>query len=632
LKSKNYSLHLQTLAIAVLQSRAFFCLFVDYLAKQKNAQTPVNVHKTMDAKELQFENQRLKKLLRGTQLELEQSRLKFEQTQAQHQAVAEQFVQTVTEKDEQVAALKHQIKLLLQRIKGSRQERINPDQLMLFSLEELQAIADELEQSGGDEHPGDDGSSDTKRGRSRRRRLPKNMRREIVRHVLSPEELVCPCCGEQRQEFDVVSSEQLEHIPAQWKIIQHDRVKYACPACTENVVIADKPPQPIEKGLPAPGLCAHTVLSKFGDHQPLYRQEDIHSRTGITLRRSTLCGWLQALAELARPLVMRMKYLVLQSQVIHTDDTSIKMLQPGMGIAQTAKFWPYLGDWLHPYAVYDFTFNRERDGPLEFLNGYSGYLQADAYSGYDCIYAGNKVHEVACWVHARRYWHQAIANDELRANMALGFIARLSQIETQLAAAYPRKNLQGERDFAAVAGGRQQYTVPILDQFKAWMDNELNAGRILPKSEIRKAFTYTLNQWDALRRYTQEGYLSYDNNSAERLVKISALGRKNFLFVGNERGGHNAAVHYSLVSSAKANGVEPFAWLRDVFTKLPYHRGGQAFAQSEAKAPVTSNELDELLPDRWLVENPQHKWTIDAVRREERKNKSRPPRRRKRRS
>ena len=155
--------------------------------------------------------------------------------------------------------------------------------------------------------------------------------------------------------------------------------------------------------------------------------------------------------------------------------------------------------------------------------------------------------------------------------MALGFIARLSQIEHQLAAAYPRKNLQGERDFAAVAHGRQQHSLPILHDFKAWMDSELNAGRILPKSEIRKAFTYTLNQWDALCRYTQEGYLSYDNNAAERLVKISAIGRKNFLFVGNEHAGHNAGLLYSLVSSAKANGVEPFAWLRDIFTQLPYH-------------------------------------------------------------
>jgi len=311
--------------------------------------------------------------------------------------------------------------------------------------------------------------------------------------------------------------------------------------------------------------------------------------------------------------------LVLQSKVIHTDDTSIKMLQPGRGITKTCKFWPYLGDWLHPYAAYDFTTSRERDGPLKFLEGFTGYLQADAYSGYDCIYAGEKVLEVACWVHARRYWHQAQDNDPVRANTALGFIARLSQIETRLREAYPEKNLQGERDFAAVARGRREHALPILSEFKAWLDRENLDRRILPKSPIRAAFTYTLNQWESLCRYTEAGYLSYDNNLAERAVKIPAIGRKNFLFVGSENGGRGAAVMYSLVSSAKANGVEPFAWLRDLFTQLPYHREGKAFAQAAAGIPVTSTELDDLLPDRWLQAHPTHVWKIDELRREERK-------------
>ena len=206
----------------------------------------------------------------------------------------------------------------------------------------------------------------------------------------------------------------------------------------------------------------------------------------------------------------------------------------------------------------------------------------------------------------------------MRANTALGFIARLSQIETQLSRAYPAKNLQGERDFASVAAGRQQHAVPILAEFKSWLDEHSANERILPKSPIRSAFTYTLNQWTALCRYTQEGYLSYDNNIAERLVKFPAIGRKNYLFVGSQRGGHGAAVIYSLVSSAKVNGVEPFAWLRDLFTRSPYHRDGEAFAQSAAGQPVTSTELDYLLPDRWLQTHPGCVWTIDAVRREER--------------
>ena len=567
----------------------------------------------MNAKDLQIENERLKELLTQSQRDL-----------SQQQAIVEQFTQTLEEKERQVAALEHQIKLLLQRIRGSRQERINPAQLLLFSLEELQEIAEQLEHG----QPEDDLIDDASRKRRRKSpgrsgKLPAHLPREIIRHELSAAERTCPCCGELRQEIGVESSEQLELIPARLKVLQHDRVKYACRTCEEHVAIADKPPQPIEKGLPGPGLCAHTVLGKFGDHQPMYRQEDVHSRLGLTIRRSTLCGWQAALADLARPLVDRMKHLVLQSKAIHTDDTSIKMLEPGRGTTRTCKFWPYLGDWLHPYAVYDFTLSRERDGPAKFLAGFTGYLQADAYSGYDGIFAGNSVWEVACWIHTRRYWHQAIDNDPLRANHALGFIARLSQIEKQLSEAFPAKNLQGERDFAAVAAGRQEHAVPILAEFKSWLDHECEDKRILPKSPIRAAFTYTRNQWEALCRYTQEGYLSYDNNIAERLVKLSAIGRRNYLFVGSQRGGHGAAVMYSLVSSAKANGVEPFAWLKEIFTRLPYHRDGQAFAQSAAGDAVATAELDYLLPDRWLQSHPDCVWTIDAIRREERKRHQR---------
>ena len=574
----------------------------------------------MNAAELQLENERLKQQL--------------QEAAAHRAAIEEQFAKTIAEKDTLVATLRHQIKLLLLKTRGSRQERINPDQLMLFSIDELKELADELQAEADDETAEEEESSGGKKGKRRghgRRDLSDAKPTRIIRHELPEEKRKCECCGEVCTEFGVESSKQIEIIPARVEVVQHDRVKYACRACQENVVVAPKPPQPIEKGLPGPGLCAHVTLSKFGDHTPLYRLEDIFLRTGFEIRRSTLCGWLIALAALSRPLVMRMKHLVLDSKVIHTDDTSIKMLQPGAGIAQEAKFWPYLGDWLHPYAVYDFTLDRKRNGPMNFLEGFKGYLQADAYSGYDCIYAGGSVREVACWIHARRYWYQAIDNDKLRANTALSYIARLSQIETQLRESYPRTNLQGLRDFDAVAAARQQHSLPILNQFKAWMDDEMEIGRMLPKSEIRKAFTYTLNQWSALCRYTEAGYLSFENNAAERLVKNPAIGRKNFLFVGGERGGHDAAVFYSLVSSAKMNGVEPFAWLSDVFTKLPYHRDGEAFTQAAAGQPVMSTELDELLPDRWLESHPQHAWTIDTIRRKEREAKEKSRRQKRRR-
>ena len=174
-----------------------------------------------------------------------------------------------------------------------------------------------------------------------------------------------------------------------------------------------------------------------------------------------------------------------------------------------------------------------------------------------------------------------------------------------------------------MAAARQEHARPILADCKSWLDQQNEDRRVLPKSPLRAALTYTLNQWEALCRYTDQGFLSFDNNVAERLVKIPALGRKNFLFVGSPKAGQGAATLYSLVSSAKANGVEPFAWLRDLFTRLPYHRDGEAFAQAAAGQPVTSEELDDLLPDKWLAQNPEHVWTIDEVRRKERAGKKR---------
>ena len=584
----------------------------------------------MDAKDL---------LIEQLKSQLQRQAVEF---QSQLSAATEQFQDQLQERDALIASLEQQVKRLMITVRGSRQERINPDQLMLFSEAEIQQLADELEQASknpeasSDQEPTGEALDDqdsragedadgkdkaAKRNHKGRRRLPAGLPREVKRHELSQEQRKCPCCGELRKEFGVEISEQLEYVPAHWKAIEHHRVKYSCTACQENVAVAPKPPQPIEKGLPGPGLCAYSVLSKFGDHLPLYREEDIHSRAGHTIRRSTICNWLYQLGLLAEPLVKRMKHLVLRSKVIHTDDTKIKMLEPG--ICREAKFWPYHGDWLHNYVVFDFTLDRKRFGPQRFLESFEGYLQADAYSGYDCVYAPGKVKEVACWVHTRRYWYEVRDHDSARANMALGYIARLFQVESQLQSSYPLLNLRGERDFAAIAQARQKVSRPILEQFKSWLDKEMMSGRILPKSEIKKAFTYTLNQWESLCRYTEEGYLSMDNNLAERMVKYAAIGRKNYLFVGNERAGHNAANFYSLVNSAKINTVEPMAWLTEVFTQLPYHRSGQAFAQAAAGEDVTSTELDHLLPDRWLEKNPDHVWKIDQIRRDERKSKER---------
>jgi transposase len=536
--------------------------------------------------------------------------LQLQASLAQHHAVIAQQTATVQQQEQKITQLEHRLAKLLQRTFGKQSEKLDPDQLLLFDQEELAALSAELAAevaereaaaqevsaaASTDDAPPEQKTPAQRKGHGRRE-LPAHLPREQQRYELRPEERACPCCGQERAEIGSETSEQLEYIPASYKVIEHIRVKYACKHCEEHVALASKPPQPVEKGLPGPGLLAQTVLAKYGDHAPLYRLEDIAARHGLILRRSTLCDWIAAAADLALPLYERMKQLTLESHVLHTDDTTVKLLDPLFDQARTARFWAYIGDLTHPYTVYDFTDSRRRDGPEQFLAGYRGYLQADAYGGYDGLFLNSHgaIMEVACWAHARRYWFDAIKTDPVRAHQALAFIARLYEIERNCA------NCTPEQCHTA----RQTHALPILKQFKAWLDDQ--APRVLPKSPIGEAFTYTLNQWAALLRYTEHGALAIDNNIAERTLKLCAIGRKNWLFVASLTGGRRAAILFSLIASAKANQVEPWAWLRDVFTSLPSLAGPDTTA------------LDGLLPDRWLSAHPTHRWQINDLRQKER--------------
>ena len=536
---------------------------------------------------------------------LRQERETFCEKAEQHRQTKETLVaevelqtQTIRELDRKREQLEHRLALVLKQFYGQRRERfIDPAQLTLFTLEDIVALAVEAKQA--EQQRQQEELLSRRRGKKRpghsRRPLPDHLPREVIRHELTAEEKACPCCGEQRQEIGYESSEQLEYIPASFKVLVHERVKYACRSCQEHVAIADVPNKPIEKGLPGPGLLAQTVLSKYGDHLPLYRQEDIVARSGIFLRRSTLCDWIAAAAVLLEPLYRRMVELVLESHVLHTDDTSVKLLDPREAKAKTARFWAYLGDQQHPYVVYDFTESRKRDGPQQFLAGYEGYLQADAYGGYDGIYAGGKVHEVACWAHARRKWYEARTTDPARAHHALALIQKLYRVERDCRRADPEERL----------AARQDRSLPILGEFKNWLDEQHE--KFLPKSPIGQAATSTANQWTALKRYCESGDLSIDNNTAERAMRPCAIGRTNWIFVASRTGGHRAAVLMSLVQSCKQNQVEPWAYLKDIFDRLP--------TLGESPSPTS---LDELLPNRWLLENPQHAWRISQLRQQER--------------
>ncbi|NQV28317.1 MAG: IS66 family transposase [Rhodopirellula sp.] len=533
-------------------------------------------------------------------------------TITQHETVIDSLHETIEQQLRKLEGLHQQLARLLRKQYGPQKERIDPDQLTLFSSAELESLVAELQQGVTDSVSTDDGSdddvgaasdgevSDRKKQRKGhgRRPLPDHLPREEVTHELTAEERTCPCCGKLRKEIGSEVSEQLEFVPASLKVIQHHRKKYACDACEENVAIAAKPPQPIPKGLPGPGLLAHTVLSKYGDYLPLYRQEDILSRSGIIIRRSTLCDWVASTADLLQPLYDLMCDRVRSSHVIHTDDTGIKMLD--IGQCRNCKFWAYAGDKDNQYAVYEFSLTREGQEPSRFLEGFKGYLQADAFSGYDQVYATGKVIEVACMAHARRYWWESIETDSRRAHEAISYIARLYALEAQ----FDQAKLEGD----ARRDARQQYAIPILNTFEAWLRKEQH--RVLPKSPIGKAFTYTLNQWAALCRYTEDGALSIDNNLAERLMKPPAIGRKNFLFVGSETGGDRAAILLSVIASAKLCEVEPWAWLNHLFRELPLR-----LATADPDKPP---DLTDLLPDNWLKSHPQHRWQIDEIRQKER--------------
>jgi transposase len=344
------------------------------------------------------------------------------------------------------------------------------------------------------------------------------------------------------------------------------------------VVTAQKPLAPVEKGLAGPGLLAHVAVSKFGDHLPLHRQEAIFARQGVDLSRQTMCDWMRQCAELVGPLADLMKERVLSSKVVQTDDTPVPVLDPELPRTRTGRIWTYVGDALHPYTVYDYTPNRCREGPDEFLKDFHGYLQADAYSGYDQIYkeAGRGITEVACMAHARRKYFEAQSSDIMRSTVMLAYFHLLYEVE--------REAREKQLDAAGRLALRRERSQPMLDGIQAYLERE--RPQMLPKSPIGQAMAYTLSNWEALVRYAKDGDLEIDNNGAERSLRGVAVGRRNWTFFGSDNGGRTAAVLTSLIATAKRLHIDPFAYLRDVFARISAH---------------PQNRLEELLPDRWLA-------------------------------
>lgn len=461
---------------------------------------------------------------------------------------------------------------------GPRADRLNNEKELAQALLEF---AEELEQKPLPQESLPQGEAEAEVRRVRRgkgRRALANFENlPVSTHVyeLPAEERRCSCCGQERQEIGSEESWQIEYLPGHFERLRHVRKKYACSRCEQagenpQIETAAKAETPIEKGFAGPGLLAFIVTSKFADYLPLYRLEDIFERQGFEISRATQSVWCGDVADLVEPLYRRMAERVRQSHVVATDDTVFPMLGPGQ--TQSARMWVYVGDQANPYNVFDFTLNRGREGPKEFLKDYTQVLLADAYGGYNGVVAGNAITRAGCWSHARRKFVEAEKTAPEIAREAVALIGRLFAVEQQAK----------DMSVAERLTLRQTQSVPVLAELRqkllSWKE------QLLPKHPMAEAVNYTLGQWEELTVFTRDGAVPIDNNVSEREMKRVVLNRKNSLFVGNPRGGRTAAILASLTSSCRRHEMDPQLYFMQLLMNLP-------------SWPI--NDLDAWLPDRW---------------------------------
>ena len=460
---------------------------------------------------------------------------------------------------------------------GPRADRLSMNQLAQMLLE----FAEALEQKPINLEDLREAEPETEVRRVKRRKGRRalanfeNLPVKTYVYELSVEERPCPSCGVERQEIGSEKSWQIEYIPGHFERLEHVRKKYACASCEregENpqIEVAAKAETAIEKGFAGPGLLAFIVTSKFADYLPLYRLEDIFERQGFEISRATQSVWCGDVADVVEPLYQRMAERVRKSHVVATDDTVQPMLSPGQ--TQPARMWVYVGDEANPYNVFDFTLNRSREGPKEFLKDYTQVLLADAYGGYNGVVAGNAITRAGCWSHARRKFVEAEKSAPEIAREAVALMDALFAVERQAKDISVSERLEL----------RQKQSVPILAELHRklliWKE------QLLPKHFMADAVNYTLGQWEALTVFTSDGAVPIDNNVSEREMKRVVLNRKNSLFVGNPRGGRTAAILASLTSSCRRHDMDPHLYFMQLLVNLP---------------TWPARDLDAWLPDRW---------------------------------
>ena len=462
---------------------------------------------------------------------------------------------------------------------GARTERMNAEQRQMFeetAAEDQASLEAQLRALQGASTPSAPPAADTTR-RPRRQPLPEQLRR--VEHRHEPESTICPSpgCGQAMVRIGEDVSERLDIVPAEFFVHRHVRGKWACKCCQ---VLVQEPAQPqiIDKGMPTAGLLAHTLVSRFVDHLPYYRQEQINARAGVHTPRSTLAAWSGAAGASLQPLFDAHRAFVLGAQVLHADETPVRMLDPGAGKTSKAYVWAYArGEHdATPGVVYDFCVGRGAKYPMAFLDGWAGTITCDDYKGYDAVFRQKGEQgriEAGCLAHARRKFDElAKAHASPVAMQAIERIAWLYRVEQEAREMNAPDRLRL----------RQERAQPLWEELHVWM--RLERTRVADGGGIAAALDYSLKRWTALGRFLQDGEVSIDNNHIERLMRPWAMGRKAWLFAGSELAGQRAAMVMSLVQSAKLHGYDPWAYLKDVLERLLAH---------------PNSRIEELLPHRW---------------------------------
>jgi transposase len=464
--------------------------------------------------------------------------------------------------------LRHELEKLAKRMFGRKTDELDPRQLQLA----MEQLANEV---GAPDEPVEMDSGELtvkehRRKKKGRRQIPANLPRHVINVEPSEGELTCGC-GTRKMRIMEEASEKIDYVPSSFQVVRTVRGVWACQKCHDGVTVAPTPPQAVEKGLAAEGLLAQVVAAKFADHQPLHRQQRIYARAGLDLSVSTMCGWIAAVADAVSPIVDHLRRRLVTAKYVQTDDTPITVLGEN-GDSFKGRIWTYF-DPLDRLVLFEATPTHHAIWPQEHLRGFEGYLQADAYSGYNALYESGRIKEVGCWAHARRRFVDAVPTAPEAARM-VALIAKLYAVEEAAREMSPELRHQT----------RLERSKPILDLIHT--ERRRLADTTLPKSPLGEALGYLHRQWLVLQRFLEDGHLLPDNNNAERQLRTVALGRKNWLFAGSLDGARRAAVLYSLVQSCRLAGVDCWAYLRDVLLKVvtvPHHR------------------IAELAPDRWAA-------------------------------